>query len=839
MGTQNLNNYYFNRLDAKLNYSSYYDIFLASDERDFNQQVVYSNSIINATSGDSLPVWIDLNDLACSEMPTENCTSQTGSNLTNTLVILSKNYWPKAKYGCECPYTGSSVQFSVCDASWTGMDNGSIPPPSPFSPYCYYIRKNYATNAQKFSSNVVSKELKLRQVRPLTNGGAPQTGIDTSIVSATDSSGYYQELRGGFYQGFYKLYGYPYEVLPTRPNRGWSFETYLKINTVGETIYGPDDAPPYNGAQGVYGNCYNSSGYNRFVNFLSVVAVSVTFSAATICRPPTETPNGANIPGTLLNYIPSALPSNNGGFFFYKGVRAEDKWGFSGSNIDTYYENLSACTSISGITGCCNTEEETVKLLYQNQSENAQYDVYNNALGFRITDDMRIGYRTLRFTGHCITTGETEDCNTGKTFFCDYEIEESYSDPICTYITKSGNCQDTWVQIDVVFRRNLELEDCDIFNYGGINDFVKVRTDKFQRYGRHEGGIAGPFGCNPQTPSPQTKPCCDEYPPFISDAYFDFRCDGPNVKKWLDDREYRLGTLTFYVNGRVVHEVENFEEIIPRQLNTNKQTQVGVAYNMSWGGGALGLSSALIPSVGCDQSWVDFSPNSDQTLVRNNFGGTFIGGISQMMYYVEPLTPDEIYHNFTINRERYDLIDCEECKNCNNGCIDCNLPSDGEGTFIPESTGTTQSSTGGTLVVLVTCEEVDGNENPSGLLGLGTYQCVDFNASVGDTFLGNPFPLSVLGGNVTTWNAYNRTWMVAITGGPCVVDYINPTLNTGGVWQNLSSYTYSIQATQINQLECSRCCNEIPNGWQENTFGGLWGGLVPNPETGACWAACP
>ena len=33
MGTQNLNNYYFNRLDAKINYSSYYDIFLASDEK--------------------------------------------------------------------------------------------------------------------------------------------------------------------------------------------------------------------------------------------------------------------------------------------------------------------------------------------------------------------------------------------------------------------------------------------------------------------------------------------------------------------------------------------------------------------------------------------------------------------------------------------------------------------------------------------------------------------------------------------------------------------------------------------------------------------------------------
>ena len=44
-----------------------------------------------------------------------------------------------------------------------------------------------------------------------------------------------------------------------------------------------------------------------------------------------------------------------------------------------------------------------------------------------------------------------------------------------------------------------------------------------------------------------------------------------------------------------------------------------------------------------------------------------------MMYYIKPLTPDEIYHNFLINKGRYKLIDCEECKNCYDGCIDCNL----------------------------------------------------------------------------------------------------------------------------------------------------------------------
>ena len=40
MGTQNLLNYYFNKLDAKINYSSYYDFYLASDEKNYNTEGV-------------------------------------------------------------------------------------------------------------------------------------------------------------------------------------------------------------------------------------------------------------------------------------------------------------------------------------------------------------------------------------------------------------------------------------------------------------------------------------------------------------------------------------------------------------------------------------------------------------------------------------------------------------------------------------------------------------------------------------------------------------------------------------------------------------------------------
>ena len=53
MGTQNLNNFYFNKLDSKLNYSSYYDIFLAADEKDFNSEVIYSSNIIDINNQDS------------------------------------------------------------------------------------------------------------------------------------------------------------------------------------------------------------------------------------------------------------------------------------------------------------------------------------------------------------------------------------------------------------------------------------------------------------------------------------------------------------------------------------------------------------------------------------------------------------------------------------------------------------------------------------------------------------------------------------------------------------------------------------------------------------------
>jgi hypothetical protein len=64
-------------------------------------------------------------------------------------------------------------------------------------------------------------------------------------------------------------------------------------------------------------------------------------------------------------------------------------------------------------------------------------------------------------------------------------------------------------------------------------------------------------------------------------------------EKWLLNKDYRKGRLKIYINGRLFWTIEDFEEIIPRALNTDKEKQVGVPFNISWGGGTQGLRENL------------------------------------------------------------------------------------------------------------------------------------------------------------------------------------------------------------------------------------------------------
>ena len=137
----------------------------------------------------------------------------------------------------------------------------------------------------------------------------------------------------------------------------------------------------------------------------------------------------------------------------------------------------------------------------------------------------------------------------------------------------------------------------------------------------------------------------------------------------------------FYVNGRRHFKVENFEEIIPRALNQHRDLQVGVPFNISWGGGSIGLlenmtlSTASTAAIsGCtiydNPQTLQQDPDDLNLLIEQNFAGSWMGGISQLRYYIKPLKADEMYHNFLVNKDRYKLTDCEFSKNCSKNSCD-------------------------------------------------------------------------------------------------------------------------------------------------------------------------
>ena len=136
-------------------------------------------------------------------------------------------------------------------------------------------------------------------------------------------------------------------------------------------------------------------------------------------------------------------------------------------------------------------------------------------------------------------------------------------------------------------------------------------------------------------------------------------------------------------------EIADFEEIIPHELNTEKEKQLGVPFNISIGGGTQGLRESLIFS-GCSGltgpyiqdpelmpnetlSGTSLSGLTTDIIMEPDFGGTFMGGISQFRMYVEPLTAPEIQHNFRILKDKFNLYDfwCKDCIECVDS--DCRL----------------------------------------------------------------------------------------------------------------------------------------------------------------------
>ena len=629
MASQNINQYVYPKYRLNF-YLENSDMSLASDERDFNEEVVFSPFLIAQTIGNRMPFSFDINNSASTYV--QNLTYKN-YNFNN--ILVSENYYNPNNYSVSFLETCPSAT-TICDIGLTGIDNGLV---TGMTGFTITATTGLFTGNNVFNRYTFDSRLKLHQVTGFTNSpnvrfsGFTKRVLYEAITKTASTIGIYEELYGGFYQGFYKLFGYDYEIFPKRMSKGWAVEMLLKPRFPVNNEYSPTTGE------------------------------------------------------TTLNLI---YP-NNKNTFFYMGTRAENKFYHHGSgspSSNTAYTrtdltcyNTCACAN-SGITGssCIDVYQPFETTVVHNIGCNCgcndsvitdipeldpKLDDLSNAISFRLCGDPTnpsIGVRAIYFTGGCETTGSCY--TTGITYTTGYTIFDACSPTKIYDYCYSANpaylASEHWFQLDAVWERYTWMDECDLLYRGGLGDISKfVYLDSLANNSVYLIEPPVTSATDPVTPEQIEIVRLNE--------------------KWLINKNYRKGKLKFYINGRLFWVIPNFEEIIPRALDTRKERQVGVPFNISWGGGTQGLRENLTFS-GCsgatgpyvqdpecfpnnDLSGTTLSGLTTSILLEQNFAGSFDGAISQFRMYVTPLSAPEVKHNFKLLKDTWVMFN-PDCPNC-------------------------------------------------------------------------------------------------------------------------------------------------------------------------------
>jgi hypothetical protein len=617
MAYQNINQYNFRRWGIKP-VNEITDICLASDEKDYDQEVIFSPLLIGEVDGNRMPFRFDFNS-------TGTTICQSGSCTFDDNVIVSENYWnPDDIDPNFCP-----IITNLCDVGLTGIDNGLV---KKMSGETIQITTGlYTNNSDKYSRYKYDRRMKLHPITGFTTTQNRLWNDDSysyDLNYATDGGevGYFARLDGGFFQGFYKIPGYDYQIFPQRVPLGWTAEFMLRYRWTGDTSVGLNNRYPNNKGTFFY---MGSRAENKFYHYADGSPKQDTGY--------TRVTSGL----TCMHTCGCASSANT-----------------SSDCLEVY--QISGGTSTNCNCGCpCNC---TVTAEYP--EKDPLYDGVSNGLSIRLSGDTgnpRVCIKTYRITGGCETSGT---CLTGLTYTTGTSVTEW-----CSTRGIFDECKNTpyinvehWVQIDAVFQRNQWLDTCDLYEKGGLG--LLVDTIYTATPANNSVSLIEP----PLTHELPYDPATTEIVTFNDN--------------WTEEKKYRLGTLKIFVNGKLFMVTENFEEIIPRLLDVQKEKQIGVGYNISIGGGTQGLHDNLTFSGGCPESISGITYQQDPECLTTDdldntiysgltthikleeyFGGSMIGDVSAFRMYVEPLNASQVKHNFKILKNRYGLLN-PDCPNC-------------------------------------------------------------------------------------------------------------------------------------------------------------------------------
>ena len=550
----NLKNYNFSGIDCRLDNSEYYDFYLNTDAlTNYGNPSYLVDNLISSFAFSAYS--------------------------TNISEIISDVSWVSA----------TTSSFTAYTYGLTGLDNGAIGYIPEIDDYAHTGLTSILTGSTLIGVSGNSA-LILNQV----SGYSGNYVYPLELVTTTASTGNYVRFCGGFYQGYYKLDGYDYEVLPNRYQDGWTIDTWLMTGSTCSSGNTLNDTYPNNKGFFFYigtraenkfwnvftGNTLNPCTTGTTTGFCTTIKetdvdinnIMIDGSGTTISVPLSPPPidvtqirNNFLLFGRSDGILCGNQPSKDGygqiradryfdrNQIFYSRIVREETTNFLnpflifGRSDGVLCGNQPSEDGYGQVRADRNFSGMTTPVLELDKDN----DLINNALGFRITDEGKIGYKLLNLSADCKSV----------------EVIEEYSEfPVIT-----GN---TWAYIAVKWVNNDSYNKCELANN-------KARKGKFK----------------------------------------------------------------FYVNSMLVFVSQELDELIFKRLDDLSEKQVAVPYNISIGGGSQGLLESM--------TFDGQDPNDLGLIIEENFAGSFIGSISSFNIYDKKLSWCEIKNNYNINLSKY------------------------------------------------------------------------------------------------------------------------------------------------------------------------------------------
>lgn len=461
--------------------------------------------------------------------PSDDNTVEINGNLTTDCLI---SYIDMENGDCIFGDSGVtslpdfSYLFAFNDGVFTS-DYGFCATDNGFITY-----NKYTTDLSSFSDiitnsilNISSGETKL--IMNKINGNSDKITYDCGLVKSSGET--YYSFNGGFLQGFYKLDGFNYQILPNDIMDCLGFEFVIRPKEMGN----------YGTTSGETDNVLTS--------------------------------------GTTINDI----HPNNNGIFFYIGTRAENKFArFYNSDIDKYEDRDSSSGSTandySGTTSGETEEEKTLLTSNAHEIESNEYSEYYTDNGFLIYDRTEDGFTTDTWNKDNVLT-----------------IVKKYKTNNCNLFllmdrTDTGYTTDTINQYeeDITNKKEYNI-DRDLYQ----NAFaLKINQDGSIGYKYYENGCESTSENIVKERSYPNIITFDEWNvihvkcKIVNGGTDD--CGIPIDKK-------RKMRIYIYVNGYLKFVSKELLSFNFRALNDFYDKQIGVPYNISLGGGTQGLMESM------------------------------------------------------------------------------------------------------------------------------------------------------------------------------------------------------------------------------------------------------